>query len=158
MATSLHAELVGRYVETPASLRMSTSDRERLAQNLRLAEQLGAEAVDAARARTRAAETVRYARKRNVTKIVVGKPTHPRWRDLVRPSFLDEIVRQSGEIDVYVISGLPERERRGARAPSAGRALGEPGRPATSRRVGRRHVARCSRGRSSGARSSPTSS
>jgi two-component system sensor histidine kinase KdpD len=35
----------------------------------------------------------------------VGKPTHARWRDLVRTSFLEEIVRRSGEIDVYVISG-----------------------------------------------------
>ena len=35
-------------------------------------------------ARTRAIETVRYARKRNVTKIVVGKPTHPRWRDVFK--------------------------------------------------------------------------
>jgi two-component system sensor histidine kinase KdpD len=49
---------------------------------------------------------VRYARKRNVTKIVVGKPTHPRWRDVLKPSFLDDLVRQSHEIDVYVISGM----------------------------------------------------
>ncbi len=33
--------------------------------------------------RGRRDETVRYARKRNVTKIVVGKPTHPRWRDVL---------------------------------------------------------------------------
>src|SRR5580658_2319753 len=36
MATSLHAELLGVYVETPASIRMSAGDRERLAQNMRL--------------------------------------------------------------------------------------------------------------------------
>src|ERR1019366_5294502 len=50
-------------------------------------------------------ELIRYARERNATKIVIGKPTHPRWRDFVSPSFLDEVVRSSGDIDVYVISG-----------------------------------------------------
>src|SRR3984957_9003866 len=106
MATSLHAELIGCYVETPASIRMSSADRERLAQNMRLVESLGGDPVTL-RAEDGAVETVRYARKRNVTKIVVGKPTHPRWRDVIRPSVLDNLVRQSREIDVYVISGLP---------------------------------------------------
>ncbi len=105
MATSVHAELIALYIETPASLRMSASDRERLAQNMRLVESLGGESV-VLRGEDAAGETVRYARKRNVTKIVVGKPTHPRWRDVLRPSFLDDVVRHSHEIDVYVISGL----------------------------------------------------
>jgi two-component system sensor histidine kinase KdpD len=104
MATSLHGELMGVYVETTAALRMSAADRERLAQNLRLVEALGGEAVTL-RGDDAAVETVAYARKRNATKIVVGKPTHPRWRDVLKPSFLDDVVRQSHEIDVYVISG-----------------------------------------------------
>ncbi len=48
---------------------------------------------------------------RNVSKIVVGKPTHPRWRDILRGSFLDDVVRLSREVDVYVISGRPIRPR-----------------------------------------------
>lgn len=104
MAASLHAPCVAAYVETPAALRMSDNDRQRLAENLRLAEQLGAETATLKGERA-ALETVRYARTRNVTKIVIGKPTHSRWRDLVRTSFLEEIVRSSGDIDVYVISG-----------------------------------------------------
>jgi two-component system sensor histidine kinase KdpD len=91
-------------VDTPVALRMSDADRERLADNLRLAEQLGGEAVTL-KGENAAQETIRYARSRNVTKIVLGKPTHPRWRDVFRPSFLEEIVRTSGDIDVYVISG-----------------------------------------------------
>ena len=109
MATSLHAELVGVYVETQASLRLSRPDRERLAQNMRLVESLGGEAV-VLRAEDAAVETVRYARKRNATKIVVGKPTRPRWAEVFRSSFLDDIVRKSLEIDVYVISGQPGRD------------------------------------------------
>src|SRR5579859_7705755 len=109
MATSLHADLVGLHVETPASLRMSSADRERLQQNLRLVESLGGEAV-VLRGDDAAAETVRWARKRNVTKIVVGKPTHARWRDLLRGSFLDAVVHESREIDVNVISGVTPGE------------------------------------------------
>jgi two-component system sensor histidine kinase KdpD len=104
MATSLHAELLGVYVETPASLRMTSTDRDSVAQTLRLVESLGGEAVTL-RGEDAPTETLRYARKRNVTKLVVGKPTHPRWRDFVSPSFLDRLVRQSQDIDVYVISG-----------------------------------------------------
>jgi two-component system, OmpR family, sensor histidine kinase KdpD len=104
MAGSLHAEWIAAYVETPASLRLSANDRQRVAQNLRLAEQLGAEVVTLS-GQSVAQETLRYARQHNVTKIVIGKPTHPRWRDLFAPSFLEEMVRGSGGIDVYAISG-----------------------------------------------------
>jgi two-component system sensor histidine kinase KdpD len=104
MATSLHAELLGVYVETPAALRMGAAARERLAQNMRLVEALGGEPVTL-RGQDAPADTVAYARKRNVTKIVVGKPTHARWRDKLQTSFLDAIVHESREIDVYVISG-----------------------------------------------------
>ncbi len=118
LATSLHGELVGVYVETPASLRLSSSDRERLAQNMRLVEELGGDAMTL-RASDAAPEVVRFARTRNVTKIVVGKPTHSRWRDFVRRPFLDEIVRASHEIDVYVISAnAPETAQRHEPAPS----------------------------------------
>src|SRR5215472_17216888 len=117
MATSLHAELLGVYVETPASLRMSSSDRARRAQSLRLLESLGGEAM-VVRGEDAAVETVRFARKRNATKIVVGKPTHARWRNLIKASFLDEVVRDSREIDVYVISGLPGLDGAGIKAPT----------------------------------------
>ena len=104
LATSLHAPCIAAYVETPGSLGMPDAARLRLAENLRLAEQLGAEAVTL-KGESAAQETVRYAHSRSVTKIVLGKPTHPRWRDLFRVSFLEEMVRSSGGIDVYVISG-----------------------------------------------------
>jgi two-component system sensor histidine kinase KdpD len=108
MATSLRAEWIAVYVETAAALRMSEGDRERVAENLRLAEKLGAETVRLS-GESAATELIFYARGRNVTKIVVGKPTHPRWRDLLQQSFLDEIVRATPDIDIHVITGL-ERE------------------------------------------------
>ena len=115
MAGSLHATWIAVYVETPASIRLSADERAQLAQNLRLAQQLGAETVTLT-GENAAEETVRYARKRNVSKIVVGKPTRPRWRDLFGPSFLDIIVRSSGDADVYVISGEARAKPSVARA------------------------------------------
>ncbi|MEO8613007.1 MAG: DUF4118 domain-containing protein, partial [Chloroflexota bacterium] len=50
-------------------------------------------------------ETLNFARKRNVTKIIVGKPLHSVWRDLLFGSVLNDLIRRSGSIDVYVISG-----------------------------------------------------
>ena len=49
---------------------------------------------------------------------------HGRWRDRLRGSLVDEIVRGSGEIDVYVISGEREGEPQ-PRAPVRGRARRE---------------------------------
>jgi two-component system sensor histidine kinase KdpD len=103
MAGSLHATWIAAYVETPR-MRLAAKGREQIARNLRLAQELGAETVTLT-GEDAAGEMLRYAQKRNVSKIVVGKPTHARWRDLVRRSFLDTLVRASGDADVYVISG-----------------------------------------------------
>ena len=71
---------------------------------MRLAESLGAETVTLSGHKA-SEEILNYARTRNVTKIIIGKPTHPRWKDKIFGSLLDDVVRGSGDIDVYVISG-----------------------------------------------------
>ena len=104
LAGSLHAEWIAAYVETPASLRLSTDDRKRVAEHLRLAQSLGAETITLSGPHS-ADEITRFARSRNVTRIIVGKPTHARWRDRLAPSFIDQLVRQSGDVDVHVLTG-----------------------------------------------------
>jgi two-component system sensor histidine kinase KdpD len=49
-----------------------------------------------------------YAIKNNITKIVVGKPQRRRWHKLRAEVVLDRIIRQSEDIDVYVVSGSGE--------------------------------------------------
>jgi len=110
MAAGLRADWLVVYVETPSHLHFPEADRERVVQTLRLAEQLGAEVVTLS-GHDVAEEILTYARRRNVTKIIAGKPTHPRWRDVLFGSLLDELVRRSGDMDVYVISGDQEEER-----------------------------------------------
>lgn len=104
MATGLRTEWLAVHVEASTFRRISQADRERLMQTMRLAEQLGAEVVTLSGQRV-SEEIVAYARSRNVSKIVIGKPSHPRWRELLLGSIVDDVVRRSGEIDVYVITG-----------------------------------------------------
>jgi two-component system, OmpR family, sensor histidine kinase KdpD len=110
MAQSMRAEWIVVAVETPKTIRLPEIEREQLAQTLRLAEQLGAET--ATLSGQRASETMlEYAHTRNVTKIVVGKPARPRWKEIIFGSTVDELVRRSGEIDVYVITGEQSAEQ-----------------------------------------------
>jgi two-component system sensor histidine kinase KdpD len=104
MAAGLKAEWFAVYVEDPRMLRLPESERSRAVYNLRLAEQLGAEAVTL-RGRRIAQEIISFARQRHITRIVVGKPPYSRWKRLLRDSPVDELVRLSAEIDVYVITG-----------------------------------------------------
>jgi two-component system sensor histidine kinase KdpD len=104
MAEGLGAEWIVAYVETPAQTRLTQDARDRVAQTMRLAEQLGAETHSLTGARM-SDEILAFARARNVSKIVVGKPERPRWKRIAMGSIVDTLVEGSGEIDVYVISG-----------------------------------------------------
>ncbi len=104
MAAGLRCPWVAAYVEATGAPSLSRRDQDSLDAHLRLAESLGASVVrlvgDAV------AETIlTHARKHNITRLIVGKPTHSRILDRLRGSLLDELVRGSGDIDVQVING-----------------------------------------------------
>ena len=104
MAEGLGAEWIVAYVETPSQVRLPQEARDRVAQTMRLAEQLGAETHTLTGQRM-SDEILAFARSRNVSKIVVGKPERPLWKRIAMGSIVDTLVQGSGEIDVYVISG-----------------------------------------------------
>ena len=104
MATNLHAKWIAVYVQVPRHLRLAQADRDRLVQTLRLAEQLGAETVTLTGERV-AQELLNYARSRNATKLIVGKPVRSLWKEWLFGSVVSELVHQSGDIDIYVITG-----------------------------------------------------
>lgn len=103
MAVGLRAEWIAVFVETSRQ-GISESARASAMDNLRLAERLGAETL-ALSARDVVEGTLDLARQRNVTKLIVGKTERPRWLDILRGSIVDEMIRRSGDIDVYVIRG-----------------------------------------------------
>ena len=104
MAAGLRAEWIAVHVEAPSRIKPSEEDLKLLAEHMRLAESLGAQTVTLTGHKA-SEEILNYARQRNVSKIIIGKPTHPRWKDKLLGSPLDEIVRGSGDIEIYVITG-----------------------------------------------------
>src|SRR5271157_5274381 len=66
------AKLFAVYVETPRGLLLPEEERNRAIDNLRLAEQLGAETFTLAGTSV-AKETMRFARERGITRIIAGK-------------------------------------------------------------------------------------
>jgi len=104
MAERLDAPWIAVHVETAAQRRLPPEARDRVVDTLRLAESLGAETVKLTGTRM-SDEVLAFARERNVTKLVVGKPTRSFWKRVVLGSVVDALVEGSGDIDVYVISG-----------------------------------------------------
>lgn len=103
IATNTHMEWMALHIEVP-KLRISKEERNSAIKNLRFAEKLGAEtrivaAVDMVK------EIIHVAREQNVTQIIIGKKIRSRWRPLFLRDLADEIVRNSGEIDIYVVTG-----------------------------------------------------
>ncbi len=122
IAAGLRVPWVAASVQAAGRPPPSDEDRENLESHLRLAESLGADVVRLSGLRVSDA-ILEFARRRNVTRIVLGKPRHPRWRDLVFGSLVDQVIRGSGEIEVNVISGAAEGERAGREGAAASRAL-----------------------------------
>ena len=109
LATRLGAQWVVAYVETPAHGNLSPEDRARVTATLRIAERLGAETTTLTGPKV-SDEILTYARSRNVSQILIGKPARSVWRRILLGSDVDALVRGSGDIDISVISGDRERD------------------------------------------------
>ncbi|MCL4395398.1 MAG: sensor histidine kinase KdpD [Chloroflexi bacterium] len=113
IAYNLQASWLAVNVETSRSL--SEDAKALLARNLTLARELGAEVV------TTSDEDVvrgllRVAHERNVTQVVVGKPVRGLVDDLRRGrSMVDRLIRASGDLDIYVVTGQKSELRHGSR-------------------------------------------
>lgn len=118
MSVSLRAEWIAAFVETPASAKLSEQDRQRVSRTLRFAQRLGADTVRLSGSNA-PEELVSYAMRCNVSHIVIGKPARPRWREVLFGSVVDDLIRRSGNIDVYVISGDKKTSEESVEVPFA---------------------------------------
>ncbi len=107
MADRRQAEWMAVYVETPRHYRLADADRDRVARTLHLAEELGGEAITIPGEEI-AEDLIRFAQSRNVTEIVIGKSLRSRWFELLHGSVVGKLIRGSGEIDIYVVTGNEE--------------------------------------------------
>ncbi len=104
LGAASHAELIAVTVESDRQVTRSEQDRVHATEALDLAKSLGMEVVTLS-GHDIVNEVFRFAQKRNATLVVVGKPIRPRWKEVLFGSVVDEMVRASGDVDVYVITG-----------------------------------------------------
>jgi two-component system sensor histidine kinase KdpD len=104
LAEDLNAEWYVLFVETPQHLHMPLENRLRVQRFLALAEELGAK-VTSISGESVAEAVITFAHEHNISKIIAGKPFRPRFTEVLRGSVIDQIIRNSGKIDVYVVSG-----------------------------------------------------
>ena len=106
LADRLHAPWTAIYIETGRSAQLSDEERDRIADTLRLAMNLGGETVTIpGGARRVADDVIAYARANNITQIVIGKSNRSRWFEILRGSVVHDLVRRAGSISVHVIAG-----------------------------------------------------
>jgi two-component system sensor histidine kinase KdpD len=116
LAARRRVEWLAVFVETSSFARKGDEAKARIAKTLRLAERLGGEPITITGERI-ADELVRYARERNATEIVLGKPDRSWWRTLLSASPIRDVIDRSGDIDVRLVTGEPGDQGRIAPGP-----------------------------------------
>ncbi|MDD1667422.1 MAG: DUF4118 domain-containing protein, partial [Methanomicrobiales archaeon] len=109
-ADRMNARWTALYVETPSHHRLLARSKEQVWRSLQLAARLGGETATVFGLNV-AYTAIDYARKHNITRILIGKTLRPRWQEFLFGSVVDQLIHHSGNIDVYVISsseGTPE--------------------------------------------------
>lgn len=109
LAAGMQAECLAVHIETPGRSQVADSERDRIARNMRLAEELGAKTLSVA-GENLANKMLEIARTNNVTAIVIGKPRRGRLREIVHGSIVGTLIRNSGHIHIYVIQTEGEAE------------------------------------------------
>lgn len=101
LAYNLDAPWIALHVDTGISL--NDADQAQLVKNLNLAKELSAELITTTEADV-ASALRRICRQKNVTQVVVGRPTRRWFRDIIEGgSLLERLVRESLEVDIHII-------------------------------------------------------
>jgi len=109
LAYSLEAPWIALYVDTGQTL--SASDRDALARNIALVRDLGGELATTIETDI-AGALERVARGRQVTQLVIGRPTRRWLRDaLTGGTVVDRLVKKSRSFDVLVLRSDPASRR-----------------------------------------------
>jgi two-component system sensor histidine kinase KdpD len=109
MADRYHTDLLAVFVETPGWASASPEQKRILEENLRFAEDLGAEPIrvqgsDVARA------LMEVAHEKNVGSIIIGHSRHGRLHEMLRGSVVQKLLRLAGDVDVHVVADRDKRE------------------------------------------------
>ncbi|MBM3577297.1 MAG: sensor histidine kinase KdpD [Alphaproteobacteria bacterium] len=102
LATALNATWIALYVEHAGQEEQSAEVVKNVDQSLRLAERLGAE-IARVTGDDLVGEALRFARRENITQIVLGRSPARPFPQYLRRSLTDEILRRSTDIAVHVV-------------------------------------------------------
>ena len=102
-ADRMGAQWTAIYIQTPSYHRLPKEARDRIARTFQLVEKLGGTSRTVFGINVPFA-ILDYARKHNITRIIIGKTLRPRWQEFLFGSVVDQLIHNSGYIDVYVIS------------------------------------------------------
>lgn len=108
LARELDAEWVVVYVESSQGIHDEHS-QNRLIQNMHLAENLGGKVVTI-HGETIADTLMRYAKRHDITKMIIGYPTRSLWHSLWHESVIDSLIKHNSDMDIYIISSSQPEE------------------------------------------------
>jgi two-component system sensor histidine kinase KdpD len=103
LASALKAEWTALYIEGPRHATLGETEKDRIADTLRLAEKLGGQTASLP-GRDIADAILTYARRNNVTQIIIAKSERPIWFELLHGSVVRDLIHNSGAISVSAIS------------------------------------------------------
>ena len=102
MAEAFHSSFTALFVETTETKELKGENLKRLRDNLRLAEQLGAQ-IATVYGDDPAVQIAEYAKVSGITKIVLGRTNHKSTVFLKSKTLVDKLTKLAGDIDVYII-------------------------------------------------------
>ena len=114
MASAFRGSFTALYVETPEGPAMGREDKERLRQNIRLAEQLGA-AIETVSGDDIAYQITEFARLSGISKIVLGRSSARRRFFFTRQPLTEKITQLAPDLDIYIIpdqNTLPPQQKK----------------------------------------------
>lgn len=102
MAEAFHSGFTALYVEGEQTKEMKGDELKRLRDNIRLAEQMGAQ-IATVYGDEPAVQIAEYARVSGVTKIVIGRPNQRYSRFFHSKTLADQLTDLVGNMDLYII-------------------------------------------------------
>ncbi|MCX6664371.1 MAG: DUF4118 domain-containing protein [Euryarchaeota archaeon] len=104
MANTLQADWHVIHIQRPAYHRYTSKSKDQMNQMLNLAESYGAK-TESIFGSSIAEEIVKYAKKQNITTVIIGRPKKPWIYDVLFAPFSvsEDVLRHSDTIDVHVV-------------------------------------------------------
>lgn len=108
LASKLNATWHAVYVETPSLQRLPRSQRRAILQTLKLAQELGAETATMT-AQDEVEALLDYARRHNLSRIVIGRSARPHWRWFGHQPLSLRLGQHAPDIDLIAVAREEEQ-------------------------------------------------